>query len=192
MQNGLAIFGSLYAKRMLESHYDEMMNSAAGQKLKKLDRPTKLGIEAALNFLAAFVLSKEEALANQPWKKFVFEVLSDAPAEFNRRLLNGKNHTPAPVAQEGQIALESLTGLDEETQQKLIRWIQHADEKERQNMADNLSQEVSAAGTGNSKASDTSSSQSPPKSPSLLSDLAGSMSRLNDRLERRRGTEGSD
>lgn len=192
VHDGLAIFGSQYAKRMLEHHYDEIMNSSVGRKLKKLDRPTKLGIEAALNFLAAFVLTKEEALTNQTWKKFVFEILSDAPAEFNKRLLNGTNPVSAPVAQDGQIALELLTCLDEESQDKLLRWLQQAGEKERQEMANKLSQKVSAAGIASSMASDMPPSQNPSKSPSLLSDLAGSMSRLNERLEQRRRKKASN
>jgi hypothetical protein len=180
MQNGLAVFGSLYAKRMLEGRYDQVMNTAAGQKLKSLDRPTKLGIEAALNFLAAYASTKETTLINQPWKKFVFEVVRDAPAELNKRLLNGKEHAPAPVATEEQIALESLGRLDSDSQQKLMDWLRSAGDKERQQMAEHLSNEVSAQAAP------------PParvKSPSLLSDFAGGLSRLNESLERRRGQE---
>lgn len=58
MQDGLAVFGSLYARRMLESSYDQLMNTGPGLKLKNFNRPTKLGIEAALNLLAAYVSTK--------------------------------------------------------------------------------------------------------------------------------------
>lgn len=193
MHDGLAVFGSLYARRMLESRYDQVMNTASGQKLKSLNRPTKLGIEAALNFLAAYVSTKEATLTNQPWKKFAFEVLMDAPAELNKRLLNGKEHTSAPIVQEEQIALESLGRLDEDSQAKLLAWLRCAGEQERQQMADHLSKQVSmqadkSAATG-STTGQPEPSQTRPKSPSLLSGLAGSMARLNDKLERRRGKE---
>jgi hypothetical protein len=58
LSDGLAVFGSLYAKQMMEAQYDRFMTTWAGQRLDGLSRPAKLGIEAALNLLAAYASTK--------------------------------------------------------------------------------------------------------------------------------------
>lgn len=111
-------------------------------------------------------------MTNQPWKKLVFQVLTDAPAELNKRLLNGREHTAKPVIRQEQIALESLSQLDEDcTTAKLLAWLRHAGGQDRQNMADYLSNQVSiqadkspAIGSTAAQAAPSNTSPDSPKS----------------------------
>ena len=81
------IEASGYAKRMMESQYDRLMETGFGQKLRGLDKTYRYGIEAGLHALGAVI---EQILPeDKPAVMFFKQILEDAPAEIARRLLTG-------------------------------------------------------------------------------------------------------
>jgi hypothetical protein len=204
-RDGLAVFGSSYTKRMLEGQYDKLISSAVGQRLYNLGRPTKLGIEAALNLLAAYISTNETALTDTAWKKFAYQVVMDAPSEIAKRLLNGpgaqstraSEASDASISGEQQLAWETLRQLEPQTLEDLLTWLRGASDADRRQLADYLSRLVENQGPKSSVDSENASNagalptpSSVPREPrarraSLVSDLGKGMARLNEKLERR-------
>lgn len=184
IHDGLALFGSLYARRLLEDPYDRLMNTPVAEKLKALNRPTKLGIEAAVNLLAACVSSNEAALTDKPWKKFAFEVLMDAPSELNKRLLNGEHGgqpVPDSISKEEKAALHTLRELDPYTTETLLAWLRTAGSDERQKLVEYLASLVP-----NAKPAPSTPVNAARTSPRLLADFAKRLSSVNETLEQQR------
>lgn len=198
MQDGLAVFGSMYARRLLEDPYDRLMSTSVGEKLKNLNRPTQLGIEAAVNLLAAWKSQSETSLTDTPWKKFAYEVIMDAPSELNKRILNGSKNKGrrGPVSNEEKAALDALRRLDSHTTNALLEWISTAGDDEREKLVDYLANLVpnvkaEAGKHVQGKATAREPQACPPakmagESPSLLADLAKNLNRLSEKLEQRR------
>jgi len=202
---GLAVFASLYAKRMMEGQYDRLLTTSAGKQLHALSGPTKLGIEAALNLLAALASTQESALTDKAWKKFAYEVLLDAPPEIAKRLLNGPKaeelqssvRPDTPISSEQQAAWETFRQLEPQTMESLLGWLRSADASDRQQLADYLVKLVEDQRTerpavarqdpeGNVRAAPSPAPTSTPtKKPGILWDLARSMANMNEALERR-------
>ena len=203
LRRGAAIFASSYAKRMLESRYDCLMETPGGRKLKELNRPTKLGIEAMLNLLAGYLASKEATRSDPMWKQVAYEILSDAPSEFSKRLLNGQpqgqshlSREEGAVHEESETALEALRQLKPDSLEHMLAWLRSSDEADRHQFADFLAnlvqREQPVAPEFPSPGSGGGVSSQPPQATtranvtgSLLSDVARKLGRISERIESR-------
>lgn len=103
-----ATFAGGYAKRMMESRYNRLMESELGKRLSRLSSPSKYAVEAVLNGIVAYLATKESSLANTPIKQFLWEVAKDAPSEISKQLLNGE-HMPGT----GAATIDIEAGNDE-------------------------------------------------------------------------------
>lgn len=133
-KRGLAVFASGYAKRMMESQYDRLMETELGQKLRGLDKKYRYGIEAGLHALGAVI---EQVLPeNKPAVMFFKQILEDAPAEIAKRLITdirGDLQLAVQNAktQEERMAIMSLLELDDESLKEMLRWFGSMDSSER-------------------------------------------------------------
>jgi hypothetical protein len=204
LRRGAAVFASSYAKRMLESRYDHLMETSGGRKLKDLNRPTKLGIEAALNLLAGYLATKEATQSDPMWKQVAYEILSDAPSEFSKRLLNGQPHGQShpsdqnrPVHEASETALEAFRQLKPDSLEHMMAWLRSSGEADRQQFADYLAGLVhrqqpaapecpSPSSAGGVRSQSAQSATGEKVSASLLSDVARTLGRINDHIESRR------
>jgi hypothetical protein len=204
LRRGAAVFASSYAKRMLEDRYDRLMETRAGKELKKLNRPTKLGIEAAVNLLAGYLATKEVTQSDPIWKQVAYEILSDAPSEFSKRLLNGQPHAQSNISlqdpavhEESETALEALRQLKPDTLEHMLAWLRSSGEADRQQFADYLAslvqgeQPVAAEGpapgsTEGLRSQAAQGATSEKATASLLSGVARKLGRINDHIESRR------
>lgn len=123
--NFVAVMLSGYAKRVLESRYDDLFSTELGERAKRLDPATKYLIEGGL--YAALAYGDGKFPDNQPWKKFVFEILKDAPSELSKRLINGVRDEAAGALMGAQgtpttAALQSVLALEDEALAIMIRW----------------------------------------------------------------------
>ncbi len=132
--NGFALFASGYSKRMMQGRYGSFMGSDMGKKLLGLSRPSKLGLEAAMNGIMAFLGTREREIGSTPFRKYLFEVIKDAPSEISKRLLN---HTPTVntdhelVASSQKAVAESLLELDDATLTAFLTWATNSTTQER-------------------------------------------------------------
>src|SRR3989338_6068174 len=85
-----AMFASGYAKRLLETPYNHLMETEPVKQIKKFDRPTIYGIEAVLNGIVAYLSIQAGRFANTPVKEFLWQIAQDAPSEISKRLLDGQ------------------------------------------------------------------------------------------------------
>lgn len=135
---GVAVFASGYAKRMLESQYDRLIETEFGHKLRDLDEKCRLGLEAGLHALGAII---EQALPEDNSAVMFFkQILEDAPAELAKRVVNGARgqlHLAVHNAttKEERMALTSLLELDDEALKELLRWFGSMDSVEKQRAA---------------------------------------------------------
>jgi hypothetical protein len=193
IRHGASVFASLYAKRLLERHYDETISTSLGQKLYRLDRPTKLGIEAALYAVTAYLVRNEDPRNGPPWKSFLLELLKDAPAEFSKRMLNGE---PAVASAETNLpetgalaALEALQGVSTDTLNELAAHLRTLDQEGRRKFANQIAALVEQEVSRDRAAEETQQSCRTPgtgkHTPSLTSHLASSLRSINERLENR-------
>lgn len=133
-KRGLAVFASGYAKRMMESQYDRLIETEFGQKLRCLDKTYRYGIEAGLHALAAVI---EQVLPeDKPAVMFFKQIFEDAPAELAKRLINGvrgdlRLAVQNAKTQEERMAIMSLLELDDESLKELLRWFGSMDTSER-------------------------------------------------------------
>jgi hypothetical protein len=134
VKRGLAVFASGYAKRMMESQYDRLMETELGQKLRGLDKKYRYGIEAGLHALGAVI---EQVLPeDKPAIMFFKQILEDAPAEIAKRLItdvrgNLQLAVQNAKTQEERMAIMSLLELDDESLKELLRWFGNMDPSER-------------------------------------------------------------
>lgn len=139
--NAVAVFASGYAKRILDQHYDKLEDTDVGRKLKALDPKLKYGIEAGLYALMTYV--DQKFVANTPLKKFVKEVIKDAPPEIAKRMLSDLRadlssdaaHSTQP---EGRTALECLLSLDDAALASMLGWIASVAPADAQHTAQSL------------------------------------------------------
>lgn len=129
--NFVAVVLSSYAKRVLESRYDELFRSALGERAKSLEPATKYLIEGGL--YAALAYGDAKLPDDRPWKKFLLEILKDAPSELSKRLINGVKveaaaHTSAAVDSGDASALQRVLAMDDEALAILMRWGAEANE----------------------------------------------------------------
>jgi hypothetical protein len=139
--NLLAVFASGYAKRWMESNYDRLMRTAVGEKLSSLGPIQKHAIEAGLYALMAF--ADQKLKADTPLKKFLTEVVKDAPPEIAKRLINGaKGELKADAEHlqslEEKLAVQTLLELDVQTLTSLLEWLANSDSQERHEIAARL------------------------------------------------------
>ena len=122
--DGLAVIGSSYIKRWLESHYDTLMRTPPAISLMKQDAKTRYAIEAALYGLLAYFSQKWNT--DSPLGKLVMQVVIDAPAEISKRLLNGfRKEMLASLegeSEQNKDVEEVLLDLDDEQIKALLRW----------------------------------------------------------------------
>ncbi len=123
--NFVAVVLSSYAKRILESRYDDLFKTELAARAKQLDPTTKYAIEAGL--YAALAYGDQKFPGDKPWKKFLFEVVKDAPSEISKRLINGVKKEGATDAaaqgdQDDAVALRRVLSLDDESLAILMRW----------------------------------------------------------------------
>lgn len=209
LQKAAVTFATGYARRMMEGQYTRLMETDLGKQASRLSRPSKYAVEAVLNGITAYLATKESTLANTPIKQFLAEVAKDAPSEISKRLLNGMHSDPSPAAvdrppsqDDERTVLDGLLRMDANELGIFLSWLDIASPAERQQMAEVMSrlteveQRKLLALTPEQARTLLGSSEPPPapsensaKSPGLLSDLARSMSRLNEQLERRRNKE---
>lgn len=129
--NFVAVVLSSYAKRVLESRYDELFRSELGERAKSLEPATKYLIEGGL--YAALAYGDAKVPDDKPWKKFLFEVLKDAPSELSKRLINGvkveaATHAAAASDSGDASALQRVLAMDDEALAILMRWGTEANE----------------------------------------------------------------
>jgi len=209
-QKGLATLAAGLAKQRLETQYNRLGETEAVKRIQNLSRPTKLAIELALNLISASLNAYEDKLPGGVLSEFVMQLAQDAPAEISKRILNGDTvfasvqrepgASPAGVAK----ILQSMAEMDSESLEALLSAARSSTIEERRNLAQALVERIAAeqkaaaptissrqqsdqvpekAGTPTPPSPPQSSA--PAKSPSLLSDLAKSMARLNEKFERR-------
>jgi hypothetical protein len=123
--NFVAVVLSSYAKRVLETRYDELFKTELGERAKGLDPATKYLIEGGL--YAALAYGDTKFPDDKPWKKFLFEVLKDAPSELSKRLINGvkaeaADHAPPANDKGDTSALQRVLAMDDEALAILMRW----------------------------------------------------------------------
>jgi len=134
VMRGLAVFGSGYAKRIMNPHYDRLMETEFGQKLRRLDDKYRYGLEAGLHALGAVI---EQVLPDdKPAFMFFKQVLEDAPAEIARRLITNVRGTLQMAVQnaktqEARMAITSLLELDDESLKEMLRGFGCMDQSER-------------------------------------------------------------
>ena len=133
-ERGLAVFASGYAKRMLESQYDRLMETEFGQKLQGLDKKYRYGMEAGLHALGAAI--EQVIPEDKPTVMFFKQILEDVPAEIAKRLVSGARDdlqlaVQNAKTQEESMAIKSLLELDDESLKELLRWFGSMDPSER-------------------------------------------------------------
>ena len=122
--NGLAVFSAGYMKRWLEGNlYDKIFKTELGEKLKRLDKKVRYGIEFGLNLLTAFFdqkLAEDTAL-----KRFVKEIGIDAGPEISKRLVNNTKEQLIINAKspEEKEMVNLLLELEDKTLIDLLNWL---------------------------------------------------------------------
>ena len=200
-ERGLAVFASGYAKRMMESQYERLMETEFGQKLQGLDKKYRYGMEAGLHALGAAI---EQVLPeDKPAVMFFKQILEDAPAEIAKRLftdVRGDLQLAVQNAktQEEKMAIISLLELDDESLKEMLRWFGSMDSSERTrasgiacNLASSDLQRMANMSPEERKIlfdiqNPPSPSKSPPKESELLKDVMTDMQKTRQSLQQKR------
>ena len=197
-ERGLAVFASGYAKRMLTSQYDRLVETEFGQKLRGLDKKYRCGIEAGLHALGAVI--EQIIPEDKPAVMFFKQILEDAPAEIAKRVMtdvrdnlqlavqNAKTH-------EERMAIMSFFELDDESLKELLRWFGSMDSSERTraegvvcNLALNDLQRMARLSPEERKllVDIQNAPPPPPKESDLLKEVMGDMEKARQRLQQKR------
>ena len=200
-ERGLAVFASGYAKRMMDSQYDRLMETEFGQKLRGLDKKYRYGIEAGLNALGAVI---EQVLPDdKPAVMFFKQILEDAPSEIATRLLTDvrgdlRLAVQNAKTQEERMAIMSLLELDDESLKELLRWFGSMDSSERTraesvvfNLASGELKRMATLTPAERKIlvdiqNPPPASKSPPKESGLIKDVMTGMQKTRQSLQQRR------
>lgn len=86
--NRIAMVVAGYSKRSLEGVYNEASHTAIAQRLKSMPRVAIFSTELALYILGALLV--ERLGDDTPLMKLLTEVITDAPSEISKRLINGE------------------------------------------------------------------------------------------------------
>lgn len=126
IDRGAAVVAASYLKRWLERHYDSMMDSPIGERLKQLDPKSKYGIEAALYVLTAVLDHKLDD--STPMKALVSNVAMDFGPEIAKRILDGDSMGGQTTersfgAEGGDLLLEMMIHLPEASLAELLNWL---------------------------------------------------------------------
>lgn len=134
--NRAAIVAAQDAKRRLERLYDQLSDTKVVKKLKTLPKAQKILV--GLGLYAAGIPAEERLPDDNPVALFVKEILTDAPAEIARRVINGEtkiDHAP-PQIQTTEISAEEklidiALEMGEEERKELTAWLSDLTPEER-------------------------------------------------------------
>lgn len=132
--HALASFSTGYVKRWMEGRYDQIMQTNPAQRLMQMNAPARYGIEAALYALMAFVDQRWQA--DSPLQKAVKSVVTDAPPELAKRLVNGFREglvhggRAASGPQEAAVR-ETLLSLDDAQLATMLKWYAETKQEDR-------------------------------------------------------------
>ncbi len=181
-----ATFLSGYGRRWMESHYDRLMLSPAGQKLRDLDRRQTYVLEVGLYALMAYV--EDRWTPGSPFLLAAKKVAMDAPPEVAKRLLNGIRETARAdigkeQSEERRAAIANLLALEDEDLLSLVAWVASSSPEDRRNLARRPSESCLYGRT----TEDPERASSLSLADEMLSDLRDLQLRLERRQQRRRG-----
>ncbi|MCC6695762.1 MAG: hypothetical protein IT365_09045 [Candidatus Hydrogenedentes bacterium] len=124
LSQALGSFLSGYIRRMLEAHYDKLVETDLGQTITHLPLSTRYGIEAGLYGLLALldIVMKDDSLL----RKVAKDVISDAPSEISKRIINGAKSSSGRMEgydkEDVAIVLRSFLALKEEDRETILLW----------------------------------------------------------------------
>ena len=125
-----AKIASSYGKRLADQKlWDALMRTPYGQRLLALSRTQKYGAEAVFYILD--VIAWHKIGSDSPLRVAISEFVGDAAPEIAKRMLNGKDHTPA----RRKTGLDAVTDMDELSADKLLTWYRQAGEPDRRTFA---------------------------------------------------------
>ena len=88
IKNRIAMVLAGYSKRYLEDVYNRAFHTTIGQRLKNMPRAAIFSTELALYLLNALLV--ERLRDDTPLMKLLSEIITDAPSEISKRLINGE------------------------------------------------------------------------------------------------------